>query len=158
MRRERQDLVQKFVELQRYVVILAASKRKKRRRARAADNDSDDEDEEYAGMVPANLLDRAIAIRTGAQKAAHTYVVFWNCSTPRSLTGSPKPSFEWDDVDKRFESEETARRALTAELYQCTPSKFHEFIRFDRDPFCSLVCPIPRCPMYKPSKHYRLVL
>lgn len=122
------------MELKTTVIHPAATKRKKRRATDADDSDDGDDD-----LIPEGLKQIATYLRTESKKWAMMFVFFWSYSTPASLTANPTPSFEWDNVERRFASQDTMRLAQTAELYGCIPEKFHDYLRFNKDPFCKLV-------------------
>jgi hypothetical protein len=125
-----------------------------RRRARKMTHKSKaqtDLDNDINAMIPKNIKLVGDALDIEQRKAAYVWLIFWCFSTPPSLLKTPKPDFEWNDVQSRFASPENEIAALTAELYAALPLVLHKHIQFQDEAFTKLVgC----CYVFYPCHRY----
>ncbi|KAJ3540469.1 hypothetical protein NMY22_g4278 [Coprinellus aureogranulatus] len=130
------ELRKRFMELKATVIHLAATKRQERRSKKAGDSDDDDDDTD--DFIPEDIKELARYLRTASKKLATLFVNFWSDHTPAALTANPMPPFEWDNATRRFASHDNMILGQTAELYACTPERFHDYLRLNKAPFCTL--------------------
>ncbi|KAH6895078.1 hypothetical protein BKA70DRAFT_1570479 [Coprinopsis sp. MPI-PUGE-AT-0042] len=114
-----------------YFTQLNKSKRQRSKRTTDEDNVIDE-------VIPPQVNSLAIAIVEQAKKSAQIYVLCWCYFTSDSLMGHPKPRTAWDDVEVRFATDKSKSQGYVAELFECVPTGYHEYLTRKRKPFPQL--------------------
>lgn len=114
---------------------IAALSRKPKNRSKK----KDENDDLIREVLPIDVDKLATMIHEAAKMSAQLYVLFWTYFTTDMLMGHKKPKVAWDDVQVRFATRESQKSALIAELFECVPPVFHDYLTLKKKPFSQLV-------------------
>ncbi|KAH6880556.1 hypothetical protein BKA70DRAFT_1447133 [Coprinopsis sp. MPI-PUGE-AT-0042] len=97
-----------------------------------------EEDDVIREVLPTDVDDLAAAILEQSKRSAQIYVLFWCYFTSDSLMGHCKPRIAWENVEERFASDKSRKQGYIAELFECVPELYHDYVTLKRKPFPQL--------------------